>query len=256
MRYHKFPRLYVEQELTLGNELKLSQMQSHYLISVMRRKLADKILLFNGKAGEFLAEISQANKKSVAIKLIEKTRDFKPSPKINLIFSPVKNAKSEFIVQKATELGAAKIIPCIFERTVKSKVKRDKLEVVSIEAAEQCERLDIPVISELGNFSDVILALKDKNIIFCDETGKGKPMSEALSKLPAGEEYYVVIGPEGGFSDSEIDKIYSYPKAIGVGMGPRILRADTAIITALALVQNYLGDYGDLPDFRKSCNIE
>jgi len=273
MRYHKLPRLYVENELNVGEQIRLPKPASHYLVSVMRRKLTDNIILFNGKAGEFLAEITEANKSAASIKIVEKTRGQAICPNITLIYSPVKNVKSEYIVQKATELGASKIQPCVFERTIRPKVKEDKLKAVAIEAAEQCERLDIPHINELIDFANLLPEIKDKNIIFCDETGQGKPASEALSALlPStsnmspratipdlsprtscgvnGKEFIILIGPEGGFSDDEIKQIYELPNAAGIGLGPRILRADTAIIAALTLTQNYLGDFDSLPDFR------
>lgn len=266
-RYHKCPRLFVEANLDVDVSLVLSKPQSHYLISVMRRKLSDNIILFNGKEGEFLAEITEANKNSVKLLIIEKSRDFIKSPNISLVYSPVKNAKDEFIVQKATELGVSNIMPCIFERTVKSKVKVAKLDLVAVEAAEQCERLDVPVVHELSEFTSLFKSLSDgsgvnssnsirREIIFCDETGRGGAASQVLSKLAVGNasnddvEYIVMIGPEGGFSASEIDDIYSLNHVSGIGLGSRILRADTAIITALSLVQNYLGDFDKLPDFR------
>lgn len=250
MRYHKYPRLFFPQSLELNLEVKLPKHQSHYLINVMRRKLADKIILFNAESGEFLAEVMEANKNATIVKVVKKLRDFNKGLDITLVYSPVKNVKDEFIVQKAAELGVSLVQPCIFSRTIRPKTKADRLVAVAIEAAEQCERLDVPEVRGLEDFSNIFSEIKDKYIILCDETGQGKPVNEALSKLDKGNQFVILVGPEGGFTDSEIEQVYSLSGVTGIGLGPRILRADTAIITALAIVQNYLGDFGELPDFR------
>ncbi len=250
MRYHKFPRLYVLDSLKTGLEVIISKQQSHYLVSVMRRKLSEKVILFNGKDGEFLSEITEANKNAVILKITNQTKLFKKCPDIQLFYCPVKNAKNEFIVQKATELGVSLIQPIICERSVKTKINKDKLKLVAMEASEQCERLEVPMVNDLMNFGDAVETLKDHIIIFCDETGQGDTSYQALSKLERDKKYAIFIGPEGGFSDSEIEKIYSLENKCAIGLGPRILRADTAIITALSLVQNYVGDFNLLPDFR------
>lgn len=251
MRNHKIPRLYIENDVSVGKEIILSKEQSHYLLTVMRKSVTDKISVFNGRDGEFEAEIINNAKNSCQIKVTEKTRQFKNSPELTLIFSPVKNIKPEFIIQKATELGVREIIPCLFKNTVKTGANFDRLRHAAIEAAEQCERLDIPVIREITNFKLLTSNLQpDTNLLFCDESGKGKPIYDVLRDQKKGQRWAIIIGPEGGFDKSEIDHIYSLRNVFGVGLGARILKAETAAFTAIAVWQSILGDFNELPDFR------
>jgi 16S rRNA (uracil1498-N3)-methyltransferase len=295
MRDHKLIRIFVGLPLAVGGSINLNKEQSHYLTTVMRRKLSDSVLIFNGADGEFSAELVSVAKNSAVLKVKEQVRKQVFSPDITLLYAPVKNAKSEFIVQKATEMGVRAIQPVITKYTIKDKTNSEKLRLVAIESAEQCERLDIPVIHEITDLEKALKDLSNHAIILCDETGKGESAQEVFSKLthkkslslegrghnflprtlvegleiigegdslrtphleprPQGEreteKYAVLIGPEGGFSDLEISIMHSMKNVHAIGLGPRILRAETAIITALALVQNYLGDFATPPDFR------
>lgn len=216
----------------------------------MRLKPSDSLVLFNGKNGEFSGRIVAATKHEVGIRIEKRTKEQHNCPSLVLLYAPVKNAKNEFIVQKATEMGVSEIHPVITKHTIKDKTNSERLNLVAIEAAEQCERLDVPHIHEIEELEKVLKKYSDHKIILCDETGKGDAAAEVLSKLGHGGKYAVLIGPEGGFSDLEISLMHSMKNVHPIGLGPRILRAETAIITALALVQNYLGDFARLPDFR------
>lgn len=258
MRDHKLIRLYIEAPIEIGCFLDCNSDQSHYLANVMRRKISDNVLIFNGSDGEFLANITIIHKNGVQLKIIEQIREQTYSPEIKLLYAPIKNAKNEFIVQKATEMGVCEIQPINTERTIRDKANTEKLELVAIEAAEQCERLDVPQINNIKEFERAIDDLQDYIIIVCDETGKGRAAAEVLTEIKNSNieeeseqfKYAIVIGPEGGFSPKELEYLRSLENVFAIGLGPRILRAETAIITALALVQNYLGDYAISPDFR------
>jgi len=258
MRQHKLQRLYFPDQLDLDKNINMSNSNAHYLYIVMRKRAGDNITIFNSIDGEYKCEITYIDKKQVSIKTLEKISEPKKSLNIQLLYSPLKNVKSEYIVQKATELGVSKISPCIFKNTVNTKIKSERLEIIAVEATEQCERFDIPEVEALNDFNDIRDTLKDDNkiIIFCDETGQGAPFYdqaiEIKKKLTESTniEIIVIVGPEGGFTNDEIDYIYSLKNSYGVGLGFRILRADTAIITALSLTQSYLGDFFELPDFR------
>jgi 16S rRNA (uracil1498-N3)-methyltransferase len=259
MRDHKLIRLYIEAPIEIGHFINCNQEQSHYISNVMRRKISDNILIFNGSDGEFLANITIIHKNGVELKVIEQTREQTYSPEIKLLYAPVKNAKNEFIVQKATEMGVSEIQPINTDRTIRDKANTEKLDLVAIEAAEQCERLDVPQINNIKEFEHAIDDLQDYIIIVCDETGKGRAAAEVLTEIKNSNiedeqenfKYAIVIGPEGGFSPKELEYLRSLENVFAIGLGPRILRAETAIITALALVQNYLGDYALSPDFRQ-----
>jgi 16S rRNA (uracil1498-N3)-methyltransferase len=168
----------------------------------------------------------------------------------------VKNAKNEFIVQKATEMGVSAIQPVITKHTIKDKTNAERLNLVAIEAAEQCERLDVPQVFEIADLDRILPKYSNHTIILCDETGAGKSAKDVLPSIviPAQAgiqlKLAILIGPEGGFSDDEIKYLHAMKNVHAIGLGPRILRAETAIITALALCQNYLGDFDISPEFR------
>ncbi len=251
MRNHRIPRLFVEDGLELDKVFSLSKEQSHYILTVLRKSITDRVLVFNGREGEFETEIIINAKNNCQVKIIKKTREFKMSPDLTLIFSPVKNIKPEFIIQKATELGVREIIPCLFKNTVKTGANFDRLRHIAIEASEQCERIDVPEIKEITNFGQIVSDFQlNTNILFCDESGQGKPIYAVLKGKKKGEKWVIIIGPEGGFDKSEIDHIYSLPNVFGVGLGARILKAETAAFAAISIWQSVLGDFDQLPDFR------
>ena len=247
-------RIFTESSLEKDGFVELAKEQAHYLYNVMRQKEGDKLQVFNGKNGEWVAEINSISKKNCTIFLVEQTREQKNEPDIWLCFAPVKNAPINYLVQKATELGVSRLIPVFTHRTVISRVNIDRLRLIAIEAAEQSRRLTVPQIAEpekidalLGNWNE------ERGLILCDESGGGNKFSEALLS-PKHDKHAIIIGPEGGFSESEFEIMKNKPYVIGVSMGPRILRADTAAIAALTSYMNILGDWDEYPNFGEQRN--
>ena len=212
-------------------------------------KEGGKILVFNRSDGEWVAAINSISKKNCTIQIIKQNRKQKDEPDIWLCFAPVKNAPINNLVQKATELGASRLIPVFTNRTVISRVNTDRLKLIAIEAAEQSRRLTVPKVEEPVKF-DTLLSnwSEDRGLILCDESGRGTKFIDALNK-PKHKNHAIIIGPEGGFSESEFEIMKNKPYVIGVGMGPRILRADTAAIAALTSYMNILGDWDEQPNF-------
>lgn len=240
-------RLFVEGAYAAGKTLVLSETQAHYATHVMRAHMGDAVLVFGGQEGEWLAHLVAAGKKEVAVKLDRQTRPQRKSPDLWLAFAPVK-AKTDIIVEKATELGAMKILPVIMRHSVVMSVNEKKLAVHAMEAAEQCERLDVPVIEPYPDLQKLLDAWpKDRPLLYGDETGQGAPLKSVLPQvaIPCG----LLIGPEGGFSKEEHALLKSKSFVRAFTMGPRILRADTAATSALACVQMWLGDWDMKPRF-------
>jgi 16S rRNA (uracil1498-N3)-methyltransferase len=242
-------RLFVTGPLQSHATITLDKDQSHYLLHVMRMREGDALSVFNGKDGEWSASISSLNKKGATVFINTQTKPQKPEPDIWLVFAPVKNAAIHFVAQKATELGVSALVPVITEHTVVHRVSTDKLLANAIEAAEQSERLSVPTVQEpqklltfLSNFP------KDRTLVFCDESGHGKPIFQALSDCKSNR-FALLIGPEGGFSPKELDILHKHPHVIAVGLGPRILRADTAALAGLACLQALCGDWNQAPHF-------
>jgi len=251
------PRLYIDGPLHPGLPAPLTAEQAHYLKNVLRRREGDEVRLFNGKDGEFAAEILELKKKTGAAQVKEQTRAQEKEPDLHLLFAPVKRGALETIVQKAVEIGAARLTPIITERTVAPKIKVDRLQAIAIEAAEQCGRLTAPVVEQPVQFAKMIDAWPDDcRFMFCDEAGDdadkewGGPNGRAAPALDAlktanskTERWAVLTGPEGGFSPAERATLRAKDFVIPVTLGPRILRADTAAIAALVLWQAALGDW-------------
>lgn len=234
-------RLFVAAELNEGASFALDEKQSHYITHVMRLKLSDAIAVFNGKDGEWLTEISEVKKKSVACTCIRQLKAQSSLPDLWLVFAPIKLGRIDYLVEKATELGAAELIPVQTERTIVSRINEDRLRAHMVEAAEQTERLDVPILHPLRALQNVLSGWpKDRTLFFCDETGGGL----ALKDIPNdGQKWAILIGPEGGFSQKEAEYIRSLPYAKPVSLGPRILRADTAALAALTGFQMMFGDW-------------
>lgn len=254
MRQKHYPkiRLFTTAALQISTTVELSKDQAHYLVNVMRRKDGDAVLVFNGIDGEWLAHIVSSGKKHCVLALQEQTRLQILQPDIWLCFAPVKNSPINNIIQKATELGVNLMQPVITQHTVVTKVNTERFGAIAIEAAEQSERITVPQINESIALNKMLSNWDEqRKLILCDESGGGVPMVEALSSLKKGDKYAVLIGPEGGFSNSEFAILRNQPYIIPVSMGPRILRADTAAIVALAGVFSILGDWNEKPNFRQ-----
>jgi 16S rRNA (uracil1498-N3)-methyltransferase len=241
-------RLFVPQPFTAGETLTLSENQSHYAAHVMRLNADDALLVFNGADGEWRADIETIGKREVTIKLAQQVRKQSSAPDVWLVFAPIKN-KTEFVAEKATELGVVKILPVLTRHSVVKSVNREKLEANIVEAAEQCERLDIPALENLEDLPHLLAKWpSNRELLYADESGDGVALKQLLPAFSAAP-IAVLIGPEGGFSKEEQRLLKSKPFVQSFTMGPRILRADTASIAALACVQAWLGDWEDKPYF-------
>ena len=231
--------------LNLAQNLEITGSDFDYLAKVMRVKIGDEIEIFNGSDGDFLAKIAQISKKSLALEVLQQIKEQESSSNICLAFAPVKNVKPQFIAQKATELNVSRILPIITHHSVIDSINTLKLEITVKEACEQCERNVIPTLSQIVKLSDLLAQneIKDKILILCDESGKGQKASEVLPRIlknRQNKEVIVFIGPEGGFSSAEFEKFYELENLTSISLGKNILRADTAMISALSLVNEYL----------------
>jgi len=237
-------RLYFPGKISLKNPVKLENKQVHYLINVMRKKIDDSILVFNSVNGEFLAKISEIYKKTIIIDIIKKTRDVKVENEIWLLFAPVKKSPTEYIVQKATELGVSKIIPVITERTITKNLNLKRMQDIAIESSEQCERITIPEVCAIKKLKDLIPNWdNDRIIFFCDETIRNNNVVKIdLQNLSTKSFGAILVGPEGGFSTNERNYLREKKFIRPIDLGPRILRSDTAVIAALSLWHYLNGD--------------
>jgi 16S rRNA (uracil1498-N3)-methyltransferase len=236
-------RLFIPHDLAPGAELALDPGQSRYLVAVMRLGLGDDVHLFNGRDGEWRATISAVTKRAVAVRAAASTRSQAMGPDLDLLVALVKRARLETIVEKACELGVRRVQPLITERTNAERTRVERLTAIATEAAEQTGRLDVPAILEPIKLERLIGGWEaGRRLLFCDEAGDAEPILEALKDEPAGP-WAILIGPEGGFSPSERRALRALDYATPASLGPRILRADTAAITALALWQAALGDW-------------
>ena len=210
----------------------------------MRKKVDDSILVFNSVNGEFLAKISKIYKKTIIIEIIKKTRDVKIENDVWLLFAPVKKSPTEYIVQKATELGVSKIIPVITERTITKNLNLKRMQDIAIESSEQCERITIPEICAVEKLRDLIHNWdNDRIIFFCDETIRNKDVVKIeFQNLSPKSFGAILVGPEGGFSTNETNYLREKKFIKPIDLGPRILRSDTAVITALSLWHYLNGD--------------
>ena len=237
-------RLFLEADLSQGDDIDLSREQAHYLGSVLRRVEGASIRVFNGRDGEWRAEISEIGKKSGRLSVIESLRDQNEVPDMTLLFAPVRKHRTGFIIEKATELGVKTLKPVLTTRTQFPRFNHDKARLQAIEAAEQTERLDVPDIQSLQPLKDVLASWGGRPILFADEAGGGQSVEAAVKNISAPAA--ILIGPEGGFSPEERQELLSLDYVTPVSLGPRILRADTAALSLLTLWQALSGDWGDL----------
>jgi 16S rRNA (uracil1498-N3)-methyltransferase len=242
-------RLFVADDLGAGRRVALSSSQAHYVTHVMRRGAGDALALFNGRDGEWRGRIESTGRGRCDVSVEGSIGAQQAAPDLWLVFAPVKRAGIDFIAAKATELGVSAIWPVFTARTTVRRVNLDRLRANVIEAAEQCRRRDLPEMIEPAPLSEV-LANWDagRRILFCDETGNGRPMAELPATIGpngAGDPgpWAVIIGPEGGFADTELDALGKLPFVYAAALGPRILRADTAALAALSCWQALVGDW-------------
>ncbi len=243
-------RLYVPDNLERGTSVIPDKNQQHYLTSVMRLVTGDVVSLFNGVDGEWQAAIKSAGKRRCSLDVIACTRSQQASPDLWLLFAPVKKVRLDFISQKASEMGASVIWPTRTDFCQVKRVNNDRLAANAIEAAEQTERLDVAKTREFTPLSKVLnKVLADRLLIWCDEASAAKGDLNAVSVFaahPKPQRAAILIGPEGGFSDKERRILGQRKNCLKVSLGPRILRADTALIAALTCYQSVYGDWPNM----------
>ncbi len=234
-------RLYVEHPLGADQSVPLDRAQAHYLFGVMRQAVGAQVLLFNGRDGEWRAQVVEAGKRGGMLTCVAQTAPLRLPPDLWLCFAPIKKARTDFIVEKATEMGAARIVPMQTEFTNSGRIQRDRLQAHAVEAAEQCGGTCVPQVAELERF-DRLLGGWDsaRRIMFCDEA---LAASAAAPRLEGAGPWAIFIGPEGGFSERERARLTALGCAVPVALGPRILRADTAAVAAMTVWQLALGDW-------------
>jgi 16S rRNA (uracil1498-N3)-methyltransferase len=240
---HAKIRVYVDGDLTSGATIALSADQAHYLGGVMRRKVGDAVRVFNGRDGEWLAGIESMSRKTGMLAAKRKLRDQTAAPTLRVLLAPLKKARFDMAVEKAVELGCGHISPVFTDNTDTGRVNAERLRALSREAAEQCGRLTVAAVDEARPLAALLDDWPEGAVLFhADETGHGVPLPQALRDADAGADHAFLIGPEGGFSSRELEILRRLPFSVGVGLGPRVLRAETAVCAALATYQAILGD--------------
>ncbi len=249
------PRLYVEAALEAGGRLELDQAQSHYLARVMRLRIGDAVRVFNGRDGEFDAEVAEVGKRAIVLSVAKRRRVQEPSPDIWLLFAPVKKSATDLIIEKAVELGVSRIVPVRTRWTHAPAVRADRLQRIIVEAAEQTERLDLPEVGSEVSLDDFLSGWDAGRVLFfCDEAGDepdapwgGRGVrAPDIASVVAGESpgpAAILIGPEGGFAPEERAALRKQEFIRAVSLGPRVLRAETAVIAALSVWQAVAGDW-------------
>ena len=233
-------RLHVDQPLAQGQAVALSQDQANYLVGVMRLAVGDAVLLFNGSDGEWRATLATAGKRGAVALCQARTRPLHLPPDLWLLFAPIKKARTDFIVEKAVELGVARILPVQTRHTNSERIRQDRLQAHATEAAEQCGATFVPDVADLQPLDRLLANWPgDRRLYWCDETALGQPATLPPATGPAA----ILIGPEGGFSTEEAAKLRSRANVTPLSLGPRILRADTAAVAAITLWQAASGDW-------------
>ena len=244
MPAHDFrtPRLYLDAPLAAAGELTLTRDQANYLLNVLRLKHGDALLVFNGRDGEWRARLAGTGKRALTAVVAERLRTQPPAGDLHLLFAPLKHVRLDYLVQKAVEMGVSLLQPVITRHTQVARVNLDRMRANAIEAAQQCGVLSLPAVAEPVDFA-AAAADDGRLLIFCDERAELQDPVAALQAAPAGLPLSVLIGPEGGFAEEERAALLKRPNVARIALGPRILRADTAAVAALALVQAVLGDW-------------
>ena len=242
-------RLFVTSDLALGAEVALDRDQGHYLFNVMRLTVGAPVTIFNGRDGEWYAEVTATGRRG-ALTVRAAGQPQRRPPDLTLAFAPIKKARTDFIVEKATELGCARIQPMMTRHTNSERLRLDRLRAHAIEAAEQCGETHVPELLEPARFAALLDAWDPaRRVMFCDETRDARPAAEALGAhagAAAGPgAWAILIGPEGGFAPEEAERLRALPFVTRVTLGPRVLRADTAAVAAISLWQAMLGDWRD-----------
>ena len=233
------PRLFVRKPLAQWDEVHLDGASAHYLANVLRLKVGAEVLLFDGQSGEWLAKIVVAQKSRLRLSVQEKSREPETIPDAWLAFAPVKRAQTDWLIEKATELGAARLLPVMTQRTVAERVRLERLEAIAIEAAEQCGRTRLPDIDEPIALKHLLRHRDPARTLYLADEAGGEWAPDAFTPRPC----IILTGPEGGFTDDERAAIRAAPNSLPVSLGPRILRAETAALVALSVFMAVAGDW-------------
>jgi 16S rRNA (uracil1498-N3)-methyltransferase len=236
------PRLFLDVSLSSEADIPLAREQAHYVLNVLRMNAGDALSVFNAGDGEWLAYLTDVKKKDASIRCERRLSEAKPPPDIDYLFAPLKHARLDYMVQKATELGARRLRPVITQRTIAERVNLERMRANAIEAAEQCNLVFVPEVAEPVSLNAAIRDWQPaRTLVYCDEAAVLTDPLAALTsvKTPAA----ILVGPEGGFADEERAMLKALPYVRAIALGPRIMRADTAAIAAFALVQAAIGDW-------------
>jgi 16S rRNA (uracil1498-N3)-methyltransferase len=243
------PRLFVDAPLAAGQRLALDSAQANYLKNVLRLKPGDAVLVFNGQDGEWQAALAAGGKRSAELAVDAQTRPQTPPLDLHYLFAPLKQARLDYMVQKAVEMGASLLQPVLMQHGQVTRINRERMRANAIEAAEQCGILHIPEVAEPISFANLIATREPSRLlVFCDEAAAVRdPVAALLAARQASkpQPLAVLIGPEGGFAEPERAALLALPQMVRLALGPRILRADTAAVAALALIGAVLGDWRD-----------
>ena len=240
---YKMQRLFVPQDLATGTAFDASPEQGHYLSNVLRMAEGAELLAFNGRDGEWLARVVAKTKKAVRLETVEQTRPQPPAPDLVYCFAPLKVGRLDYLVQKAVEMGAGVLQPVVTQHTQLARVGIERLQANAVEAAEQCGILAIPEVRDAKKFSPLLAGWdRERRLIFCDEDASTNNPLTALQAIRE-KKLGLLVGPEGGFSEDERKQLRALPFVTAIPLGPRILRADTAAVAALAVIQATVGDW-------------
>jgi 16S rRNA (uracil1498-N3)-methyltransferase len=237
-------RLYLAASLSAGAAIELDSAQAHKLRNVLRLRQGALVAAFNERDGEFLCRLREQGRRDANLVVEAQHRTPQAEADIWLVFAPIKRARFDWLIEKATELGTSVLVPVWTERTQAERINRERLHAQAVAAAEQCERLSLPGIAEAQSLDKLISTWPaERRLIVCDETGGGEPVAAMLATVTPGQPAAILIGPEGGFAERELDAIGKLPIVNRVGLGPRVLRAETAALAALAVFQAIAGDW-------------
>lgn len=244
----KSPRLYVSGDLAADAAVPLAPEQAHYLSTVLRLKADDEVLVFNGRQGEWRARLAPAGRRSLRLTVLARVRPQTPAGDLHYLFAPLKQARLDYMMQKAVEMGASRLMPVLTQHGQVGRVNLERVRANAIEAAEQCGILSLPEIVEPAPLASVLQRLEpERLLVFCDERAEVQDPLQALApfrvRAAAPLPLAILVGPEGGFAPAEREAVLARRHVVRIALGPRILRADTAAVAALALVQAALGDW-------------
>jgi 16S rRNA (uracil1498-N3)-methyltransferase len=245
MAQRRAPRLHLIAGLAAGCEIELEPARAHYLRSVLRLGPGAAVAVFNAEDGEWLCRIAGIGKNGARLTAERRLRSPEPGgePDLWLLFAPIKRARLDWLVEKATELGVAALLPVWMAHTQVERVNLDRLRAHAVEAAEQSERLSVPELRAPERLGRLLATWTGaRRLVVCDESGAGEPISDAAARLPPGP-VALLVGPEGGFDETELDAIGKLSFVTRVGLGPRVLRGETAALAAVAVFQAIAGDW-------------